>query len=192
MLVLIDNVDSFTYNLADYLRTLGEEMTVVKANAISLSDLKALNPERLVISPGPGNPNQAGISLQAIAYFSDKIPILGVCLGHQAIAQHFGGTIVRADYPMHGKTSMIQHDGSPLFAGIDSPFSATRYHSLIVDEASLPAELQITAYTEEAGKRTIMALQHTSRPIFGVQFHPEAILSEGGHQLLGNFCKVST
>ena len=183
---MIDNYDSFTYNLVQYLGELGCEVKVVRNDAITLEEIEKLAPSHIVISPGPCTPNEAGISLAAIAHFSGRIPILGVCLGHQAIAQAFGGRVVRAPRLMHGKTSEIHHTGVGVLAGIPSPFVATRYHSLIVAEP-LPEVLVKTAWTEEG---ELMGLQHVEHPTFGVQFHPESILSEHGHALLRNFLAV--
>ena len=183
MIALIDNYDSFTYNLAQYLGELGAEVEVHRHDAITPAALAAKNPSHLVISPGPGYPRDAGISLETIRTFAGRIPILGVCLGHQCIGEAFGGRIVRFT-PMHGKTSPITHDGGGLFTGLPNPFRATRYHSLVVDGSDLPASLQITATT---APDLIMAVKHKHWPIFGVQFHPESILTEGGHRLLQNF-----
>ncbi len=183
---MIDNYDSFTYNLVQYLGELGCEVKVARNDAITLEEIEKLAPSHIVISPGPCTPNEAGISLAAIAHFSGRIPILGVCLGHQAIAQAFGGRVVRAPRLMHGKTSEIHHTGVGVLAGIPSPFVATRYHSLIVAEP-LPEVLVKTAWTEEG---ELMGLQHVEHPTFGVQFHPESILSEHGHALLRNFLAV--
>ncbi len=183
---MIDNYDSFTYNLVQYLGELGCEVKVVRNDAITLEEIEKLAPSHIVISPGPCTPNEAGISLAAIAHFSGRIPILGVCLGHQAIAQAFGGRVIRAPRLMHGKTSEIHHTGVGVLAGIPSPFVATRYHSLIVAEP-LPEVLVKTAWTEEG---ELMGLQHVEHPTFGVQFHPESILSEHGHALLRNFLAV--
>lgn len=188
MLLLIDNYDSFTWNLVQYFAELGAEVVVRRNDALTLADIDALQPAQLVISPGPCSPNEAGISLAAIAHCAGRMPILGVCLGHQAIAQVFGARVVRAEAVMHGKTSPIHHAGSGIFHALPSPFAATRYHSLIVDRASLPAELEETAWTERAGQRDyVMGLRHRQLPIEGVQFHPESILTEHGHQLLRNF-----
>ena len=188
MLLLIDNYDSFTYNLAQYLGELGAEVRVERNDAVSVDDVAKLGPRRIVISPGPCTPNEAGISLELIARLAGKIPILGVCLGHQAIGQAFGGKVVRAPRVMHGKTSPIEHDGSGLFRGIASPMQATRYHSLVVEPASLPPSLKVTARTAEG---EIMALEHQSLPVWGVQFHPESILTVDGKRLLQNFLEMS-
>jgi anthranilate synthase/aminodeoxychorismate synthase-like glutamine amidotransferase len=188
MLLLIDNYDSFTYNLAQYLGELGAEVRVERNDALTVDDVARLGPRRIVISPGPCTPNEAGISLQLIERLAGKIPILGVCLGHQAIGQAFGGRVVRAPQVMHGKTSPIAHDGSGIFRGIASPMQATRYHSLVVEPATLPPSLRVTARTDDG---EIMALEHASLPVWGVQFHPESILTLDGKQLLRNFLELS-
>jgi anthranilate synthase/aminodeoxychorismate synthase-like glutamine amidotransferase len=188
MLLLIDNYDSFTYNLAQYLGELGAEVRVERNDAITVDDVAELAPRRIVVSPGPCTPNEAGISLELIARLAGKIPILGVCLGHQAIGQAFGGRVVRAPRVMHGKTSPIEHDGAGLFAGIPSPMQATRYHSLVVEPASLPQSLAVTARTAEG---EIMALAHRELPVWGVQFHPESILTVDGKRLLQNFLTMT-
>jgi anthranilate synthase component II len=184
VLLLIDNYDSFTYNLAQYLGELGAEVRVERNDAVTVDEVARLAPERIVISPGPCTPNEAGISLELIGRLAGTMPILGVCLGHQAIGQAFGGKVVRAPRVMHGKTSPIEHDGSGLFAGIPSPMQATRYHSLVVEPGSLPDALRVTARTAEG---EIMALAHKSLPVWGVQFHPESILTTDGKKLLANF-----
>lgn len=184
MILVIDNYDSFTYNLVHYLGEIGEELEVYRNDRISIEQIEALAPDSILISPGPCTPNEAGISLSIIEHFKSRIPILGVCLGHQSIAQAFGGKVVRANKLMHGKTSPILHDGNTIYEGIPSPFTATRYHSLIVDRPSLPDCLVISAETEEG---EIMGLRHKEYPIEGVQFHPESILTEHGHALLRNF-----
>lgn len=184
MVLMIDNYDSFTYNLVQYLGELGEEVRVFRNDSISCAEIGSLNPGRIVISPGPCTPNEAGISLAAIKNFAGAIPILGVCLGHQAIGQAFGGRVVRAARLMHGKTSLIYHDGRTVFRGLPVPFTATRYHSLIVDRDGLPECLEISAWTEEG---EIMGLRHRELAVEGVQFHPESILTEHGHDLLRNF-----
>jgi anthranilate synthase component 2 len=184
MLLLIDNYDSFTYNLYHYLGELGADVQVWRNDAISAPEALALRPEAIVISPGPCDPDRAGISLELVRAAADRCPILGVCLGHQAIAQAFGGKIVRAPQIMHGKLSPIEHAGDGLFQGLPSPFAATRYHSLVVEPASLPACLGVTARTADG---VIMGLAHRQRPIYGVQFHPESIATEHGHRLLRNF-----
>ena len=188
MLLLIDNYDSFTYNLYQYFCELGTAVLVKRNDALTLSDIEALAPTHLVISPGPCTPDDAGISLAAIRHFAGKLPILGVCLGHQAMGQAFGARVVRARQVMHGKTSVIQHTGSGVFSGLALPLTVTRYHSLVIDPTSLPAEVDVTAWTERDGERDeIMGIRHRTLPLEGVQFHPESILSEQGHQLLQNF-----
>ncbi|HEX4910410.1 MAG TPA: aminodeoxychorismate/anthranilate synthase component II [Permianibacter sp.] len=192
MLLLIDNYDSFTWNLVQYFAELGAEVNVVRNDALTLADIERLQPTQLVISPGPCSPNEAGISLAAIQHFAGRLPILGVCLGHQAIAQVFGGRVQRAANVMHGKTSPIHHAGVGVFRDLPSPFAATRYHSLLVDRDSLPTELEETAWTERDGARDyLMGLRHRTLPIEGVQFHPESILTEHGHGLLRNFLERS-
>jgi anthranilate synthase/aminodeoxychorismate synthase-like glutamine amidotransferase len=190
MILVIDNYDSFTYNLVQYLGELGTEPFVRRNNEITLGEIATLKPERIVISPGPGRPEQAGITVDVIKTFGPTIPLLGVCLGHQAIGMAFGGSVVRATAPMHGKTSTISHDGRGVFAGIASPFIVGRYHSLVVQKAGLPTALEISAQTEDDG--TIMALRHREYPIHGVQFHPESILTREGQHLLRNFLKVGS
>jgi anthranilate synthase/aminodeoxychorismate synthase-like glutamine amidotransferase len=187
MVLMIDNYDSFTYNLVQYLRELGEEVRVFRNDSISCAEISSLNPGRIVISPGPCTPNEAGVSLAVIEKFAGVIPILGVCLGHQAIGQAFGGRVVRAARLMHGKTSLIHHDGRSVFRDLPVPFTATRYHSLIVERESLPACLEISAWTEE---REIMGVRHRELMVEGVQFHPESILTEHGHELLRNFLNM--
>ncbi|XZF75944.1 aminodeoxychorismate/anthranilate synthase component II [Bacillus sp. AL-1R] len=187
MILMIDNYDSFTYNLVQYLGELGEELIVKRNDEITLEEIEALAPSYLMISPGPCTPNEAGISLKAIEHFAGKIPILGVCLGHQSIAQVFGGDVVRAERLMHGKTSAITHEGLGLFNDLPSPIDVTRYHSLIVKKETFPEELEITAWTNEG---EIMALKHKTLPIEGVQFHPESIMSQFGKEMLRNFLQV--
>jgi anthranilate synthase component II len=189
MILMIDNYDSFTYNLVQYLGELGEDVRVFRNDQITVDEIAALEPEAIVISPGPCTPNEAGISLELLRKVSPRIPTLGVCLGHQAIGQAFGGQVVRARDVMHGKTSLIHHKGVGVFAGLPSPFRATRYHSLIVSRDRLPAEFEITAWTEtDNGEMDeIMGLRHRTLPVEGVQFHPESILTEHGHDLLRNF-----
>lgn len=189
MLILIDNYDSFAWNLVQYFGELGEQVTVLRNDAATVAEIDTMSPSRIVISPGPCTPDEAGVSLALIAHFAGTIPILGVCLGHQAIAQVFGGRIVRAHDMMHGKTSLISHDSSGVFRGVPDPFEATRYHSLVVDPASVPACLDITAWSLDAGGEPdeIMGLRHREFAIEGVQFHPEAILTRHGHDLLRNF-----
>lgn len=184
MILMIDNYDSFTYNLVQYLSEMGEELVIYRNDKVSLKEIQELKPTHIVISPGPGRPRDAGISNDVIKKFSGKVPILGVCLGHQCIAEVFGGRIVTAPKLMHGKTSMIYHRGKGIFKGISSPFEATRYHSLIVERKSLPAVLQITAWTKD---NEIMGLKHKKFNAWGVQFHPESILTENGKKLLKNF-----
>ncbi len=184
MILVIDNYDSFTYNLVQYLGELGETPVVHRNDEITLDEIAALKPDHILISPGPCTPNEAGISLALIERFKGVIPILGVCLGHQSIGQAFGGEVIRATKMMHGKTSLMHHDGKGLFAGLPNPFTATRYHSLIVKRETLPECLEITAETAEG---EIMGLRHKEYPIEGVQFHPESIITDHGHQLLRNF-----
>ena len=185
MILVIDNYDSFTYNLVQYLGELGADVQVVRNDAASLESIAALKPERIVISPGPGRPEQAGVTMDVIRRLGPTTPILGVCLGHQAIGAVFGGSVVRAAVPMHGKTSTIEHDGRGVFAGVSGPFVASRYHSLVVADEGLPSELEVSARTRE--DHTIMGLRHRQWPIHGVQFHPESILTGEGKQLLRNF-----
>lgn len=186
-LVIIDNYDSFTYNLVQYFGELGVSMEVVRNDAVSVEDVRAMEPKRICISPGPCTPNEAGISCAVIKAFGPEIPVLGVCLGHQSIGQVYGGTVVRAETLMHGKTSEMHHGGKSVFAGLPNPFTATRYHSLIVKKESLPDCLEITAWTEDG---TIMGLKHREFPVHGVQFHPESILTENGKDLLKNFLRI--
>ena len=188
MILLIDNYDSFTFNLVHFLGDLGARCEVLRNDRISTADALARAPEAIVLSPGPCTPNEAGICLELIEAAAGRIPILGVCLGHQAIGQAFGGHVVRAPAPMHGKLSQIFHEGEDVFAGLPSPFPATRYHSLTVERASLPACLRATAWTEDG---VLMGLAHRDLPVFGVQFHPESIASEQGHALLGNFLRLA-
>ena len=187
MILVIDNYDSFTYNLVQYLGELGADLKVFRNDKIDIAAIKKLNPERIVISPGPGVPKDAGISEEAILTFGKSTPILGVCLGHQAIGEAFGGRIVNARSLMHGKTSLIHHDGKGIFKGLNNPFEATRYHSLIVEKTSLPKVLAITAETSE---KEIMGLEHKEYPIYGVQFHPESILTVDGKKILKNFLEI--
>jgi anthranilate synthase component 2 len=186
MLLMIDNYDSFTYNLVQYLGELGAEVEVVRNDEVGIDEVARMRPEKIVISPGPCSPNEAGISLGIIERLGTKLPILGVCLGHQAIGQAYGGKVVHAKTLMHGKTSLIHHAGQGVFAGLPSSFTATRYHSLAVERDSLPECLEVTAWTEDG---EIMGLRHRTLPVEGVQFHPEAILTEHGHALLGNFLR---
>ena len=187
MILLLDNYDSFTYNLAQYLGELGCQVEVHRNDRISVEQIAQCKPERIVISPGPCTPQEAGISVEMVQKLAGKIPILGVCLGHQAIGAAFGGKIIRAPKLFHGKTSQIRHDGSGVFRGLPNPFTATRYHSLIVERKSLPAELQVTAETDDD---IIMGMQHRQYPLMGVQFHPESVLTESGKQLLKNFLSL--
>ncbi|ERP91911.1 anthranilate synthase, component II [Alcanivorax sp. MD8A] len=189
--LMIDNYDSFTYNLVQYLQELGAEVLVHRNDQITIEDIEALNPDRLMVSPGPCTPNEAGVSIAAIKHFAGKLPILGVCLGHQSIGQAFGGKVVRARQVMHGKTSPIHHSGVGIFRDLPSPYIATRYHSLVVEKDSLPDCLEITAWTQNAdgSMDEIMGMRHKTLPIEGVQYHPESILSEHGHALLENFLK---
>ncbi|OXS13597.1 anthranilate/aminodeoxychorismate synthase component II [Zobellella denitrificans] len=192
MLLMIDNYDSFTWNLVQYFGELGQEVVVRRNDEIALDEIAALAPRGLVISPGPCTPNEAGVSLAAITRFAGVIPILGVCLGHQAIAQAFGGRVVRARRVMHGKTSPIRHTGRGLFKGLPDPLTVTRYHSLVVEPESLPDGFELTAWTETGEGRVdeIMAMQHRRLPLYSVQFHPESILTQGGHRLLQNFLEL--
>ncbi len=196
MVFVLDNYDSFTYNLVQYLGELGAEVEVYRNDELTVEQVEALKPERILLSPGPCTPGEAGILVPLIRHMAGKAPILGVCLGHQAIGEAFGGEVVRAHHLMHGKTSQVEHDGKGIFAGLDTPLTCTRYHSLIVAEESLPAELLVTARTTEAngagavGGSVIMGLRHRSLPIEGVQFHPESVLTEGGHQMIRNFLKM--
>ena len=189
MLLMIDNYDSFTYNLVQYFGELGQDVRVVRNDALSVDEIAALNPARIVISPGPCTPDLAGVSLEVLEKLSGRVPILGVCLGHQSLGQAFGGKVVRAKTIMHGKTSLIRHEGKGVFAGVPDRFEATRYHSLVVDKESLPDCLEITAWTENADGSfdEIMGLRHRSLPVEGVQFHPESILTGEGKRLLKNF-----
>jgi len=187
MVLVLDNYDSFTFNLVQYLGELGADLQVRRNDTITVDEVERLQPARIVISPGPGHPAQAGISVELIRRLADRIPMLGVCLGHQAIGHACGGRIGRAPTPKHGKTSTITHDGRGVFAGIPDPFTATRYHSLVVERASMPDALEITAESEDG---LVMGLRHRTFPIEGVQFHPEAILTESGHDLLGNFLSL--
>ena len=188
MVFVLDNYDSFTYNLVQYLGELGAVVEVRRNDQLTLADIEAMRPERIVISPGPCTPQDAGISIDLIRHFAGRVPTLGVCLGHQAIGAAFGGRIVRAPHLMHGKTSAVTHDGKTIFRGLPSPMIATRYHSLIVEESTLPAELEVSAWTtEKDGSQTIMGLRHKKFPIEGVQFHPESVLTGAGKMLVANF-----
>ena len=185
MILVIDNYDSFTYNLVQYLGELGADVQVMRNDVVSLDEVAASKPERIVISPGPGRPEQAGVTMQVIKELGQATPVLGVCLGHQAIGAVFGGSVVRAGVPMHGKTSTIEHDGRGVFSGISGPFSASRYHSLVVSDANFPGDLEVSARTREDG--VIMGLRHRTWPVHGVQFHPESILTGEGLKILRNF-----
>ena len=185
MICVIDNYDSFTYNLVQYLGELGASVQVVRNDAASVRDIAALKPDRIVISPGPGRPEDAGMTMAVIKELGEKTPILGVCLGHQAIGAVFGGTVIRALAPMHGKTSTVVHDGKGVFSGLTAPFPAGRYHSLVIAPADVPKELEVSARTQEDG--TIMAVRHRTYPVHGVQFHPESVLTEEGRTILRNF-----
>lgn len=189
MILMIDNYDSFTYNIVQYLAELKADVKVVRNDEISIADIETLAPEKIVISPGPCTPNEAGISVETISYFANKLPILGICLGHQSIAQAFGGKIVRAKQVMHGKTSRICHHNTGVFTGLSPHFVATRYHSLVIEQSTLPNCLEVTAWTEneDGSLDEIMGVRHKQLPIEGVQFHPESILTEHGHDLLRNF-----
>ena len=187
MILMIDNYDSFTYNLVQYFGELGADLVVFRNDKILIDEIETLNPEKIVISPGPCTPNEAGISCQVIKHYAGRVPILGVCLGHQCIGQVFGGNIVRANRLMHGKTSPIYHNDQEIFQGLSAPFDATRYHSLIIENESLPDCLKLTAWTDQD---EIMGIQHKEIPIYGVQFHPESILTVEGKKLLGNFLSL--
>lgn len=193
MLLMIDNYDSFTYNVVQYLGELKADVKVIRNDELTIDEIEKINPERLIVSPGPCTPNEAGVSVEAINYFAGKIPILGICLGHQSIGQAMGAKIIRAHHVMHGKTSMMYHHGQGVFKNLKVPFEATRYHSLVIDKNSLPDCLEITAWTEtEDGELDeIMGIRHKTLAIEGVQFHPESILTEHGHDLLRNFLAVS-
>ncbi len=188
MVFVLDNYDSFTYNLVQYMGELGAEVAVYRNDKVTVEDVEKMRPERIVVSPGPCTPREAGISVELIRHFAGKLPVFGVCLGHQAIAEAFGGRVIRAPHLMHGKTSEVQHDGNTVFAKLPSPMTATRYHSLIVQEEGLPQELEISAWTTEPdGSRTIMGLRHKKFAVEGVQFHPESVLTEQGKKLVENF-----
>jgi anthranilate synthase/aminodeoxychorismate synthase-like glutamine amidotransferase len=184
---MIDNYDSFTYNLVQYFGELGQDLKVYRNDKITIAGVEAMKPERIVISPGPCTPREAGISVDVIRHFAGRVPILGVCLGHQAMGEAFGGDVIRAPYLMHGKTSMIHHDGRTLFAGLPNPFEATRYHSLIIKRETLPAVLEVSAWTDDG---IIMGVRHRQFKVEGVQFHPESILTGAGKDLLRNFLKL--
>jgi anthranilate synthase/aminodeoxychorismate synthase-like glutamine amidotransferase len=188
MVFVLDNYDSFTYNLVQYLGELGQRVEVRRNDQVSVAEVEEMQPDRIVVSPGPCTPQDAGISIELIRRFTGKAPILGVCLGHQALGAAFGGTVVRAKNLMHGKTSQVEHDGKTIFRGLESPMTATRYHSLIVSEESLPGDLETSAYTTERdGTRVIMGLRHRKFPVEGVQFHPESVLTDQGRKLIANF-----
>ena len=192
MVFVLDNYDSFTYNLVQYLGELGAKVVVRRNDEVSVGEIEAMGPKRIVVSPGPCTPHDAGISIGLIRHFSGKIPLLGVCLGHQAIGAAFGGEVVRAKNLMHGKTSAVEHDGRTIFRGLDSPMTATRYHSLIVREEDLPRDLEVSAWTrDQDGTRVIMGLRHRKFAVEGVQFHPESVLTAGGKQMIANFLQIA-
>ena len=191
MVFVLDNYDSFTYNLVQYLGELGQEVVVRRNDQVSVDEIESMHPARIVLSPGPCTPQEAGISIELIRHFAGRLPILGVCLGHQAIGAAFGGNIIRAKNLMHGKTSQVEHDGRTIFRGVPSPITCTRYHSLIVDEQTLPQELEVTARTTERdGSTVIMGVRHRQAPIEGVQFHPESVLTQSGKQIMANFLEL--
>ena len=191
MVFVLDNYDSFTYNLVQYLGEMGAEVVVRRNDQVTVGEVESMRPERIVISPGPCTPQEAGISIDVFSHFAGKVPVLGVCLGHQALGAAFGGKVVRAPHLMHGKTSRVSHDAKTIFKDLESPFTATRYHSLIVEEKGLPPELEISAYTtEKDGSRTIMGLRHRKYPVEGVQFHPESVLTGEGKKLIKNFLQM--
>jgi anthranilate synthase/aminodeoxychorismate synthase-like glutamine amidotransferase len=191
MVFVLDNYDSFTYNLVQYLGESGAEVVVRRNDQVTVADVESMRPSRILISPGPCTPNEAGISMDLFRQFTGKLPILGVCLGHQALGAAFGGKVIRAPHLMHGKTSQIMHDGRTVFADLKSPFTATRYHSLIVEENSLPSALEVSAFTTESdGSKTIMGLRHKQYPVEGVQFHPESVLTSEGKKLIRNFLEL--
>ncbi|HXY62026.1 MAG TPA: aminodeoxychorismate/anthranilate synthase component II [Nitrospirota bacterium] len=187
MLLMIDNYDSFTYNLVQYFGELGQDLKVYRNNKITIAEIEKMKPDRIVVSPGPCTPKEAGISIDLIKHFAGKIPVLGVCLGHQSIGDAFGGDVIRAPYLMHGKTSMIHHDGKTIFSGLPNPFEATRYHSLIIKRETMPSVLEISAWTEDG---VVMGVRHKQFKVEGVQFHPESILTNVGKDLLRNFLKL--
>jgi anthranilate synthase component 2 len=191
MLLMLDNYDSFTYNVVQYLGELGADVKVVRNDELSVAEIEALNPERIVVSPGPCTPNEAGVSLELIRHFAGKLPILGVCLGHQSIGQAFGGDVVRARQVMHGKTSPVMHENAGVFFGLNNPLTVTRYHSLVVKRETLPDCLEVTAWTrkDDGSVDEIMGLRHKTMNVEGVQFHPESIMTEQGHELFANFLK---
>ena len=190
MILMIDNYDSFTYNIVQYFGELGEKLIVYRNDKITIDEISTMKPDKIIISPGPCTPNEAGVSVDVIKHFHKSIPILGICLGHQSIGQAFGGKIVSSKKIMHGKISPIIHNGTEMYTNITSPFNATRYHSLVIEKSSLPSCLDITSWTEEDNHIEIMGVQHTDYPIFGLQFHPESILTTVGHQLLKNFLEI--
>jgi anthranilate synthase/aminodeoxychorismate synthase-like glutamine amidotransferase len=191
VIFVLDNYDSFTYNLVQYLGELGAEVMVRRNDEVTIPEIEAMRPERIVVSPGPCTPQDAGISIELIRHFAGKMPLLGVCLGHQAIGAAFGGEVVRAKNLMHGKTSAVEHDGRTIFLGLESPTTATRYHSLIVREEDLPSELEVSAWTrDQDGTRVIMGLRHRKFAVEGVQFHPESVLTSAGKQMVANFLKL--
>ena len=187
MLLMIDNYDSFTYNLVQYFGELGQDLKVYRNNKITIAEIEKMQPDRIVVSPGPCTPREAGISIEVIRHFTGRIPVLGVCLGHQAIGDAFGGDVIRAPYLMHGKTSMIHHDGKTIIAGLPNPFEATRYHSLIIKRETMPSVLEVTAWTDDG---IVMGVRHKQHKLEGVQFHPESILTGAGKDLLRNFLKL--
>ena len=193
MLLMIDNYDSFTYNVVQYFSELGADVQVYRNDEITVAEMSALKPDHIVISPGPCTPNEAGVSLEAIKHFAGKVPLLGICLGHQSLGQVFGGDVIRARQVMHGKLSPVYHNGRGVFAGVENPFTCTRYHSLVVDKTTLPECLEVTAWTqnEDGTMDEIMGLRHRERAVEGVQFHPESIMTDFGHDLLDNFLKQS-
>jgi anthranilate synthase/aminodeoxychorismate synthase-like glutamine amidotransferase len=191
MVFVLDNYDSFTYNLVQYLGELGADVVVRRNDQVTVGDVEAMHPERILLSPGPCTPQEAGISIELVCHFAGKVPVLGVCLGHQAIGAAFGGEIARAPKLMHGKTSEVRHDGKTIFNGLPSPMTATRYHSLIVQEKGLPKDLEVSAYTTEPdGQRVIMGFRHKRFPVEGVQFHPESVLTSEGKKLIENFLRI--
>jgi anthranilate synthase/aminodeoxychorismate synthase-like glutamine amidotransferase len=191
VIFVLDNYDSFTYNLVQYIGELGEEVKVCRNEQVTVSEVESMGPEKIVVSPGPCTPGEAGISIDLIRHFAGKVPVLGVCLGHQAIGEAFGGRVVRAAHLMHGKTSAVMHDNRTVFQGLPMPMTATRYHSLIVEEKDLPAELEVSAWTtEKDGTRTIMGLRHREYAVEGVQFHPESVLTDAGKKLVENFLSL--
>jgi anthranilate synthase/aminodeoxychorismate synthase-like glutamine amidotransferase len=191
VIFVLDNYDSFTYNLVQYIGELGERVEVRRNDQVTVKEIESMRPERIVISPGPCTPSEAGISIELIRHFAGKVPVLGVCLGHQAIGEAFGGHVVRAGHIMHGKTSAVMHDNKTVFRGLPMPMTATRYHSLIVEEKDLPADLEVSAWTtEKDGSRTIMGLRHRRHAVEGVQFHPESVLTDAGKKLVENFLAV--